>query len=63
MPFAICRIQKIKDWGSLNSNESHTATIKDIPNADLSVDNLRLIGSPDDPSLATLVKEKIAAIA
>ncbi|MFB2771919.1 MobV family relaxase [Pelatocladus sp. BLCC-F211] len=59
MPFAICRIQKIKDWGSLNSNESHTARIKDIPNANPNVDNLRLIGSPDDPSLATLVKNKI----
>jgi hypothetical protein len=60
MPFAICRIQKIKDWGSLNGNESHTARIKDIPNANPRVDNIRLIGTPDDPSLATLVKQKIA---
>ncbi len=60
MPLAICRIQKIKSWGSLVGNSAHTARDRDTPNANpLVTTNVRLIGSPSDPDLATLVKAKI----
>ncbi|NJL11289.1 MAG: hypothetical protein HC908_17165 [Calothrix sp. SM1_7_51] len=59
MPFAICRIQKIKSWGLLKGNESHTARKRNTPNANPFVKNIRLIGNSNDPDLATLVKNKV----
>ncbi|MFH7023969.1 MAG: MobV family relaxase [Heteroscytonema crispum UTEX LB 1556] len=61
MSFAVCRIQKIKSWGLLTGNEAHTSRIRDTPNANPQVTNVRLIGSPDDANLATLVKNKIGS--
>jgi len=61
MPLAVCRIQKIKSWGLLRGNEAHTARARNTPNASPEVTNVRLIGSPDDPDLATLVKDKIGS--
>ncbi|BAY93656.1 MULTISPECIES: MobV family relaxase [unclassified Tolypothrix] len=61
MPFAVCRIQKIKSWGLLAGKEAHTSRTRDTPNANPQVTNVRLIGSPDDANLATLVKNKIGS--
>ncbi len=61
MPLAVCRIQKIKSWGLLRGNEAHTARARKTPNASPEVTNVRLIGSPNDPDLATLIKDKIGS--
>ncbi|MGI2909008.1 MobV family relaxase [Tolypothrix sp. VBCCA 56010] len=59
MAYTVCRIQKIKDWGTLVSSELHTTRERDTPNADPAVHNIRLIGSKSDPDLATIFKAKI----
>jgi Plasmid recombination enzyme len=61
MPLAVCRIQKIKSWGLLTGNEAHVARTRDTPNANPEVNNVQLIGSSNDPDLATLVKNKIGS--
>jgi Plasmid recombination enzyme/Protein of unknown function (DUF3991)/Toprim-like len=59
MAYTVCRIQKIKDWGTLTSSELHTTRERDTPNADPDVHNIRLIGEKSDPDLATIFKAKI----
>ncbi len=59
MALAICRIEKIKSWGQLGGSASHTIRERETPNADPSIENIRLIGSPDDPDLETMFKQKI----
>ena len=61
MPLAICRIQKIKSWGTLKGNEAHTARERDTPNANPEVTNIRIIGDSFDLDLATLVRDKIGS--
>lgn len=58
--YAICRIQKIKNWGELGSSSQHTTRERYTPNADDSVQNIRLIGA-SDVALETLFKDKIGA--
>lgn len=59
MAYSICRIAKIKSFGNMGGSEKHTARERETLNADPDKDNIRLIGSPDDPDLETLVKERI----
>lgn len=59
MAFTVCRIQKIKSWGELGGSEQHTTRNRETSNADPFVSNIRLIGTANDPSLATLVQQKI----
>ncbi|NJL78276.1 MAG: plasmid recombination protein, partial [Richelia sp. SM2_1_7] len=61
MPLAICRIQKIKSWGTLKGNEAHTARERDTPNANPEVTNIRIIGDSSNLDLATLVKHTIGS--
>ena len=61
MPLAICRIQKIKNWGMLTGNEAHTARERETPNANPEVTNIRIIGDSSYQDLATLVREKIGS--
>lgn len=61
MPHAIARIAKLKS-GNIASNEQHTSRVREVPNADPSVNNIRFIGQPDtinSPNLETLVRERI----
>ncbi len=60
MAYGICRIKKLKTWGELGASEDHTTRHRETLNADPSVSNIRLIGSPDDPNLETMVKAKIS---
>jgi hypothetical protein len=59
MALAICRIKKLKSWGDLGGSALHTTRERVTPNADPSVDNIRLIGGRDDPNLETMVKASI----
>ncbi|MBF2013877.1 MAG: plasmid recombination protein [Rivularia sp. T60_A2020_040] len=61
MPLAICRIQKIKSWGTLKGNEAHTARERHTPNANPEVINIRIIGDSSNLDLATLVRDKIGS--
>jgi antitoxin component HigA of HigAB toxin-antitoxin module len=61
MPLAVCRIQKIKSWALLKSNETHTARTRETPNANPDVENIQVIVSSDNLDLATLVKNKIGS--
>lgn len=61
MPHAIARIAKLKS-GNIASSEQHTKRVREVPNADPSVHNIRFIGQPetkDSPNLETLVRERI----
>lgn len=58
--YAICRIQKIKNWGELGSSSQHTTRERYTPNADYSVQNIRLIGA-NNVALETLFRDKIGA--
>ena len=61
MPHAIARIAKLKS-GNIASSEQHTKRVREVPNADLSVKNIRFIGQPEtsnSPNLETLVRERI----
>ncbi|MBD2184959.1 plasmid recombination protein [Planktothrix sp. FACHB-1355] len=59
MAFGILQIQKIKSWGNLVSSSSHTSRDRETPNANPDVKNIRPIGNSDDPTLETLVRQKI----
>jgi Plasmid recombination enzyme/Toprim-like/Protein of unknown function (DUF3991) len=65
MPKAIARIAKLKGGnlgGSIAASEQHTNRLRDTPNANPSVSNLRFIGqpdTPDGPDLCSLVMERI----
>ncbi len=59
MAYTVCRIQKIKDWGTLASSELHTTRERNTPNANPAVHNIRLIGEKSDPDLVTMFKAKI----
>jgi hypothetical protein len=59
MAYAICRIEKIKSWAELGGSALHTTRERETPNANPSVNNIRLIGSADEKDLLALFKEKI----
>ena len=61
MAYSVCQIAKIKSFGSMGGSEKHTARERETLNADPDKDNIRLMGTPDDPSLETLVREKIGS--
>ncbi|MEA5573444.1 MobV family relaxase [Calothrix sp. UHCC 0171] len=61
MPFAVCRIQKIKSWGALSRSQSHTLRLVDTPNANPEIKNLEIIGNITNLNLETLVREKIGS--
>jgi Plasmid recombination enzyme len=61
MAFAICRIQKIKSWGTLSRSQGHTLRLVDTPNANPEIKNLELIGNNTNLGLETLVREKIGS--
>ncbi|MGD1875838.1 MAG: MobV family relaxase [Mastigocoleus sp.] len=61
MPFAICRIQKIKSWGALKFNFSHTARTRETPNANQDVTNKAIIDNYNYINLETLVRDKIGS--
>jgi Plasmid recombination enzyme len=61
MPFAICRIQKIKSWGQLTAHEGHITRTRETPNANPEMENVQIVGNLDNLDLATLVKNKIGS--
>jgi Plasmid recombination enzyme len=61
MAFAICRIQKIKSWGTLSRSQAHTLRLVDTPNANPEIKNLELIGNNTNLGLEALVREKIGS--
>ncbi|BDA73825.1 plasmid recombination enzyme [Calothrix sp. PCC 7716] len=61
MPFAICRIQKIKSWGQLTAHEGHINRTRETPNANPEVENIQIVGNLDELDLCTLVKNKIGS--
>lgn len=61
MPFAICRIQKIKSWGQLTAHEGHVTRTRETPNANPEVENVQIIRNLDNLDLGTLVKNKIGS--
>ncbi len=61
MPHAIARIAKLKG-SNLTLSEHHTKRVKEVPNANPEIQNIRFIGTsetPDSPTLDTLVRERI----
>ncbi|MDF5739728.1 MobV family relaxase [Nostoc sp. S13] len=59
MAYAIARLKKLKQK-DIGSSASHTSRERETPNADLSVENIRFIGSDDPESrLEDLVMAKI----
>jgi hypothetical protein len=45
MPYGICRISKLKSAGAIAASESHTRRLRPTPNADLTRENERFIGT------------------
>ncbi|MGK7893488.1 MAG: MobV family relaxase [Xenococcus sp. (in: cyanobacteria)] len=61
MPHAIARIAKLKG-SHITPSEQHTKRVKEVPNANPEIKNIRFIGQPetiDSPTLDTLVRERI----
>ncbi len=61
MPHAIARIAKLKG-SNITPSEQHTKRVKEVPNANPEIKNIRFIGQPetiDSPTLDTLVRERI----
>lgn len=58
MAYAICRIQKIKNWADSGSSSQHTTRTRETLNANPDVSNFRLIGA-NDKSLKELFTEKV----
>ena len=61
MPHAIARIAKLKG-SNITPSEQHTKRVKEVPNANPEIQNIRFIGKPetlDNPTLDTLVRERI----
>ena len=61
MSLAVCRIQKVKNWGMLKGNEAHTARERKTPNANPEISNVRIIGNSSNLDLESLVKAKIGS--
>ena len=59
MSLTVCRIQKIKSWGTLKGNEAHTLRERETANANPEIDNVRIIDDASGLDLVTLVKNKI----
>ena len=61
MPHAIARIAKLNS-GNIASSEQHTKRVRETPNANPEIQNIRFIGQPetrDCPTLDTIVRERI----
>ena len=61
MPHAIARIAKLNS-GNINSSEQHTKRVRETPNANPEIQNIRFIGQPetrDCPNLDSIVRERI----
>lgn len=60
MPHAIARIAKLKA-GNIASSEQHTKRVRETPNANPEIQNIRFIGQPDTnhQTLETLVRQRI----
>ncbi|MDJ0648101.1 MAG: MobV family relaxase [Xenococcaceae cyanobacterium MO_188.B19] len=61
MPHAIARIAKLKG-SNITPSEQHTKRVKEVPNANPEIQNIRFIGQPetiDSPTLDTLVRDRI----
>ncbi len=61
MPHAIARIAKLKG-GNIASSEQHTKRVRETPNANPEIKNIRLIGQPDpnqSQNLENLVRQRI----
>ncbi len=61
MPHAIARIAKLNS-GNIASSEQHTKRVRETPNANPEIQNIRLGGQPetkDCPTLDTIVRERI----
>ncbi|MBP5974210.1 plasmid recombination protein [Brasilonema sp. CT11] len=59
MAYAVCRIEKIKSWAQLGSSALHSTRERETPNANPSVNNIRLIDSAGEKDLLALFKERI----
>ena len=61
MPHAIARIAKLKS-GNVGASGLHTGRVRQTPNANPEISNIRFIGEPDSPdlpSLETIVRDRI----
>ena len=61
MPHAIARIAKLKS-GNVGASGLHTGRVRQTPNANPEITNIRFIGEPDSPllpSLETIVRDRI----
>ena len=61
MPHAIARIAKLKG-SNITPSEQHTKRVKEVPNANPEIQNIRIGGQPetiDSPTLDSLVRERI----
>ncbi|MGK7950030.1 MAG: MobV family relaxase [Xenococcaceae cyanobacterium] len=61
MPHAIARIAKLNS-GNIASSEQHTKRVRETPNANPEIKNIRFIGQPEtseSPTLDTLVRQRI----
>ena len=61
MPHAIARIAKLKS-GNVGASGLHTGRVRQTPNANPEISNIRFIGEPDSPnlpSLETIVRNRI----
>ena len=63
MPYAIARIAKLKS-GNLASSEYHTKRVRETPNANPEIKNIRFIGQSDtahSQNLETIVRQRIGS--
>ncbi len=62
MPFAICRVKKLKTFSNIIGSRKHTNRQQDTPNSNSNVKNVELIPNPNKKELEELVRDKIGDI-
>ncbi len=62
MPYAICRVEKLKTFSNIIGSRKHTNRQQDTPNANRNIKNVELIRNPENKELEELVKDKIGDI-
>jgi Plasmid recombination enzyme len=62
MPYAICRIQKLKSFNAITLSGKHTDRTQEPPNANPQIENIELVPDTRNRPVEDVVKEKIGDI-
>jgi Plasmid recombination enzyme len=62
MPYAICRIQKLKSFNAITLSGKHTDRTQETPNSNPQIENIELVPNTINRQIGDIVREKIGDI-